>query len=661
MREGEKDMWWILNIFPPPKLETKGDFSSQCFELIVRETHAKIISHHQMGPKDLRDLVMDALFNSESDKSYYRYFFMKPPGVDIHDRDIPSKAKGNRLRAPSGPNDTLIFKIVMNSTVGDISFWLPLKPVFGVFSKVTSNDVQEKIESVEAKVDQTSTNAERLEKLLMQTRANVTKVENRFEENKSTEVELRKMLGDLQESNRNHSQAINNTTNLLKQQQHRLQEQTKQLQSTQVLSQREIQELKELILKETEKSMRMKMSISTQNEHYAKMMHNIKKEVDTATERIVKLEALGVEEIIENVQLKMKDLEEQLHAASENGGVVAEGGASLGPDASKKFEKMQDRLDLLEREMERMRSAKPSEEQTTTDMKKMKKSNDILRMNHLKALQENASIKYENMELKQMIKSLQDDNRDLQKDIEELLNQTGGAMMNQGTTGNSELNDLLGDMNQDDDINDLLNGTNELADLENEAKDLENDLQDTINLDDDLQQPIESSSSSSAPRFDHDKCGSEITISQDGHMATREYHDTHQWQTVLGEKTYYKAGKYEWSLRLEDGCSDSDILVGVVDPNLVDVDDGDVSKLQRGWVLFLSDGTVMHAEEEKAYSNIDVVTDDVITVVLDLDNHTLGFRINGQDYGVAFDNVTGPVCAAVSFAHDDQYKIAFIE
>mmetsp|Transcript_5668 Transcript_5668/g.21370 ORF Transcript_5668/g.21370 Transcript_5668/m.21370 type:complete len:899 (-) Transcript_5668:1182-3878(-) len=613
-------LYWIINVFAPPRTDLGEDTNTLCYELIIRSKQAKQITHGQMTIRALRDLVIEALFRpNDQDNSYFRYFFMKPPGVDIEDGDrIAEKARGNRLRAPSGPNDTLVLKISQRSSVGDIAFWLPLKPVFGVFSKFSQEQLEEKILMMEKRFQRYDDENASLRHQLLTLRADNTKLQNQLKNEADEKLQILQRISTLGEEARSNASAMQNVHSLVRQQQHRMQEVQQQLQSTQNHAQRENQELKDLILKETEKAMRMKLSIAAQNESYAKLMHQVKKGQDGIDSRLAKIEQAGTEEVVENVQLNVRELQEQFKNMNPGGGALSE-------DAQRKIDQLTENYEKIERELERLKSTRPSDAVVNADIKKLKQQNDILRKNHLRCLQENASIKLENMELKQMIKTLQDDNKDLQKDLEELLQRDSGLPPPSALVAEDY-------------------STPDIPGMSDSGSNFQNDT------------PFSARSVTSALEWSGNYLGIDLSLSNGNRTVRRSGQSEETWQTAISSRTYIQQGLYEWTVKLTDACADADIFIGVIDPAECDVNRGDIGESERGWALYCASGEIYHAGNSKDYGR-ELFTGSTITARLNLEDNTLSFSIDGVDMGVAFNNVTGPVAPAVSFNFEDNYQV----
>lgn len=77
----------------------------------------------------------------------------------------------------------------------------------------------------------------------------------------------------------------------------------------------------------------------------------------------------------------------------------------------------------------------------------------------------------------------------------------------------------------------------------------------------------------------------------------------------------------------------------------------------RGWAIYCNGGTSYHNSSSQNYGS-SIKTGDIIGILLDLKANTLTFYHNKKNLGIAFKNVTAPVCPAVTlYAQGDKVSI----
>ena len=121
------------------------------------------------------------------------------------------------------------------------------------------------------------------------------------------------------------------------------------------------------------------------------------------------------------------------------------------------------------------------------------------------------------------------------------------------------------------------------------------------------------------------------------------------WQTIFGQRICIRGGVYEWKLKLikikEQGYNTWNTIIGVVD------DKQNKKKIlitSASDITFFNNSYGFIGSQKKSYSRIDheyqrveygekfEKENDEIIVILDLINNTLSYKINGNDYGVAY-------------------------
>ena len=114
------------------------------------------------------------------------------------------------------------------------------------------------------------------------------------------------------------------------------------------------------------------------------------------------------------------------------------------------------------------------------------------------------------------------------------------------------------------------------------------------------------------------------------------------------------SGTTSWDVKI-DRCISKNIFVGIVTENAKM--DNYVGCDKKGWA-FLANKAIWHNKSKlKPYGEL-FKTGDVITVVLDLDEGTLSFLVNGKALGVAADGLSGDFYPAFSlYNEEDQITI----
>lgn len=128
-------------------------------------------------------------------------------------------------------------------------------------------------------------------------------------------------------------------------------------------------------------------------------------------------------------------------------------------------------------------------------------------------------------------------------------------------------------------------------------------------------------------------------------------------QTCLTNLVFNKRGKFYWEIEIIDTVSPSDIMIGIVDPNNVSFGNF-FTHTPRGWGWYANTGAVYHQSLASNYAE-SFGKGDIIGVLLDLDKEgSLSFFKNEKYMGIAFKNIQGPVCPAVTIYHpSDKVRI----
>jgi hypothetical protein len=143
-----------------------------------------------------------------------------------------------------------------------------------------------------------------------------------------------------------------------------------------------------------------------------------------------------------------------------------------------------------------------------------------------------------------------------------------------------------------------------------------------------------------------------VTLSEGGAVATKmaqeENEDTLNEDTLVTSGTALTAGKHYWEVVILNDPHNC-VLVGVTRPNLNPTGNYAVRASTDGWFMLPSDGSLWGngKEDEDAAGSID--GGDRVGVLLDLDEGSLRFFLNGVQHGAGYPagSVTGPVVCAV--------------
>ena len=147
--------------------------------------------------------------------------------------------------------------------------------------------------------------------------------------------------------------------------------------------------------------------------------------------------------------------------------------------------------------------------------------------------------------------------------------------------------------------------------------------------------------------FDRQNSGPNIYVSTDGLSARFESQES--WSTVMGSTPFIE-GVNRWEVKI-DKTSTSYLFIGVAtkmaDPSsFLGGDD-------YGWG-YIGDRALYHKRQKASVYGEKFCMGDVIGVILDLDKGTLEFERNGNNMGVAFENLSGELYPAVAFYNQGQ-------
>lgn len=147
--------------------------------------------------------------------------------------------------------------------------------------------------------------------------------------------------------------------------------------------------------------------------------------------------------------------------------------------------------------------------------------------------------------------------------------------------------------------------------------------------------------------FDRLHCGPSIDISENGLSAT--FSSSESWSTVLGN-VGLMVGKNSWEIHIERSPT-AYLFVGIAtkDANLSTFLGGD----DHGWG-YIGDRALYHKRNKVKLYGERFGQGDTVGVTLDMDEGTLSFSKNGEDLGVAIQNLSGVLFPAVAFYNRGQ-------
>lgn len=155
--------------------------------------------------------------------------------------------------------------------------------------------------------------------------------------------------------------------------------------------------------------------------------------------------------------------------------------------------------------------------------------------------------------------------------------------------------------------------------------------------------------------------------------------DVHQWDAVRADVGFV-SGRHQWEVTIDRANpphsiaeDDEDevaklapIVVGIVEECVDCTANNGNSKAARGWAMSCGNGRIVHDNNITEYGDIKVTggtfplaRGDVVQMKLDMDKKTLSFNVNGIDYGIAFDNISGIVYPALSIIGDTVVTLSF--
>jgi len=122
--------------------------------------------------------------------------------------------------------------------------------------------------------------------------------------------------------------------------------------------------------------------------------------------------------------------------------------------------------------------------------------------------------------------------------------------------------------------------------------------------------------------------------------------------SILGNFDLEENQCYEWRLRVKEWDDKYRLWVGICDPRFSF--SNYIGFFERSWSFELKEGKIFNGPTEKNYSKKHIGVGTVVSVIVDLRQSPgkIGFAIDGEWQGIAFNNVTLPVLPALSFEGD---------
>jgi hypothetical protein len=143
-----------------------------------------------------------------------------------------------------------------------------------------------------------------------------------------------------------------------------------------------------------------------------------------------------------------------------------------------------------------------------------------------------------------------------------------------------------------------------------------------------------------------------VTLSEEGAVATYNGDDDDGSETLVTSGVELTAGKHFWEVeKLSCDCyGGGDFFVGIAKPNLDPNHDYALNGSADGWFIWTSEGSLCGNGKENVDAAGDIEEGDHVGVLLDLDEGSLRFFVNGVQHGPGYPagSVTGPVVCSVS-------------
>jgi BTB/POZ domain/SPRY domain len=157
--------------------------------------------------------------------------------------------------------------------------------------------------------------------------------------------------------------------------------------------------------------------------------------------------------------------------------------------------------------------------------------------------------------------------------------------------------------------------------------------------------------------WSEEKIGPHILLSTDKNMAIAHHYD---WEKVIGNTTWY-GGTHSFKVQLEmNVCVSSNswqIIVGVASPS-TSLNDHLGSGGKEWGLACYSGHKISCGDRREEYTGCSK-KNDIIEVRVDLSLKTLEFLKNEKSLGIAYHNVTPPVCPAVSLLKGQRVRLVW--
>ena len=155
--------------------------------------------------------------------------------------------------------------------------------------------------------------------------------------------------------------------------------------------------------------------------------------------------------------------------------------------------------------------------------------------------------------------------------------------------------------------------------------------------------------------WSEEKVGPHILLSTDKNLAIAHHYD---WEKVLGN-TIWHAGSHRFKVLLDLNISASSnswqIIVGVASPSTLLFEH--LGAGGKEWGLACYSGHKISCGDKREEYTGSSKKGDIIEVKVDLSAKKLEFFKDGKSLGVAFNNITAPVCPAVSLLKGQRVKL----
>lgn len=138
------------------------------------------------------------------------------------------------------------------------------------------------------------------------------------------------------------------------------------------------------------------------------------------------------------------------------------------------------------------------------------------------------------------------------------------------------------------------------------------------------------------------------------------------WQSALSSECFSK-GVYLWAIKINSIGKDTQVFIGVAEPEEFNVQKDNLGNHPRAWGLNISDGTVRHNNNARSFipNSTKFSAGDVVHVLLNLADNSISFSPTQEDLGdetaLAFESgVTGPLAPAISISPGGSASFTFL-